>query len=85
MTSGHHGSDKAAVTVSVVVSLTAAAAVATYAASRVLGSGMPAVSGAASGRKSKPALRAEEVKRDAEGRITNWPQLLKIVQQGVSP
>ena len=35
-------------------------------------------------RRSKPAVQAADVRRDAEGRIENWPQLLKAVQQGVS-
>lgn len=34
-------------------------------------------------RRAKPALRADEVRRDEEGRIERWPQLLKAVQNGV--
>jgi hypothetical protein len=60
------------------------AAVAGLAAGAALGGGMLAVGMATSRRNVKPALRHDDVKWDGEGRITNWPHVLKAVQQGVS-
>lgn len=34
-------------------------------------------------RRPKPPLRPEEVRRDEEGRLENWGQLLRAVQHGV--
>jgi len=34
-------------------------------------------------RRPKPPLRPEDVQRDEEGRLENWGQLLRAVQQGV--
>ena len=34
-------------------------------------------------RRPKPPLRPGEVRRDEEGRLENWGQLLRAVQQGV--
>lgn len=34
-------------------------------------------------RRAKPPLRPAEIRRDEQGRIENWPQLLKAVQHGV--
>lgn len=35
-------------------------------------------------RRAKPSLQRSDVRRDAEGRIENWPQVLKAIQHGVS-
>lgn len=35
-------------------------------------------------RRAKPPLRADDVRRDEQGRVLNWGQLLKAVQTGVS-
>lgn len=35
-------------------------------------------------RRPKPPLRPEEVRRDEEGRLESWGQLLRAVQHGVS-
>jgi hypothetical protein len=60
------------------------AAVAGLAAAGAVGAvGMLAVGVASGLRSAKPALRPEDVKWDSEGRIENWTQALKIMQQGV--
>ena len=35
-------------------------------------------------RRAKPPLQSADVRRDAEGRLENWGQVLKAVQHGVS-
>lgn len=77
-----HGVGKPEISVVVGIGV-GVAAVAGLAAGAALGSGMLAV--ASSRRGAKPALRPEDVRWDAEGRIENWTQILKIIQLGVSP
>lgn len=71
-----------AVSVSVAVGI-GVAAVAGLAAGAAIGTGVLAVGAASVRRGAKPAATAQDVEYDAEGRITNWAHLLKIVQQGV--
>lgn len=78
-----HGVGKPEISVVVGIGM-GVAAVAGLAAGAALGTGMLAVGMATSRRNVKPALRPDDVKWDVEGRITNWPHVLKIVQQGVS-
>ena len=34
-------------------------------------------------RRAKPPLRPTDMRRDEQGRVENWPQVLRAVQQGV--
>lgn len=80
---GASSHETTAVSVSVAVGL-GVAAMAGIAAGAAIGTGVLAVGAATSRRGVKPALETNDVKWDEEGRIENWEQVLKIVQQGVS-
>jgi hypothetical protein len=81
-----HSSVKPEISVALGIGVGVAAVAGLAAAGAVGVAGMLAVGVAAhSGlRNSKPSLRPEDVKWDSEGRIENWTQALKIMQQGVS-
>lgn len=53
-------------------------------AGAALGAGTLLAANTSFARRAKPPLRAEDVRRDEQGRIENWVQLLKAVQHGVS-
>jgi hypothetical protein len=73
--------DRSAVSVSVVAALGfAAAGLGLAAGAAALGAG--ALATAAARRAARPPLRGADVERDAEGRIMNWPAVLRVVQQG---
>lgn len=52
-------------------------------AGAALGAGTLLAANNSFARRARPALQPGDVRRDAEGRIENWAQLLKAVQHGV--
>lgn len=78
-----HGTVKPEISVVLGIGVGVAAVAGLAAAGAVGVAGMLAVGVASGLRNSKPALRPEDVKWDSEGRIENWTQALKIMQQGV--
>lgn len=82
MKGGYSFSSKETAAVSVAVGF-GVAAVAGLAAGAALGAGGAALLSAAGRRHIKDPLGADQVKRDAEGRITNWSSVVKLAQQAV--
>lgn len=77
-----HGTVKPEISVVLGIGVGVAAVAGLAAAGAVGVAGMLAVGVASGLRNAKPALRPEDVKWDSEGRIENWTQALKIMQQG---
>jgi hypothetical protein len=53
-------------------------------AGAALGAGTLLAANSSFVRRARPALQPGDVRREAQGRIDHWPQLLKAVQHGVS-
>lgn len=53
-------------------------------AGAALGAGTLLAANSSFARRAKPPLRGEDVRRDEQGRIENWGQVVKAVQHGVS-
>lgn len=78
-----HGAVKPEISVVLGIGVGVAAVAGFAVAGAAIGTGMLAVGVASGLRSAKPSLCPEDVKWDSEGRIENWTQALKIMQQGV--